>query len=62
MSLQNGYKSDLQFMSTKSKVLHFINYQLISRLKTAIGERAATALQIYVCLTTFNEDDCVERL
>ncbi len=69
MSSQNGYKSDLQFpalyfnltkfTSTKSKALHFINYQLISRSKTAIGERVTSALERYVCLTTFNEDDCV---
>ncbi len=39
-----------KFTSTKSKALHFINYQLISRSKTAIGERTASALERYVCL------------
>ncbi len=43
-------------MSTKSKALYLINYQLISRSKTA------SAVERYVCLTAFNEDDCVERL
>ncbi len=51
-----------KFRSTKSKALHFINYQLISRSKNAIGERPASALERYVCLTTFNEDDCVDCL
>ncbi len=41
-------------------VLHIFNFYLfISRSKTTIWERAASALERYVCLTTFNEDDCV---
>ncbi len=39
--------------------LHFIHYQLISVSETATGESAASALERYVCLAAFNEDDCV---
>ncbi len=46
-------------MSTKSKALHFINYQLISRSKTAIRERTASAAGKISLSYTVNEDDCV---
>ncbi len=51
--------NEVQINEIKSTAFY---YQLISRSKTAIGERVASALEIYICLTTFNEDECVDRL
>ncbi len=47
-----------KFTSTKSKALHFINYQLISRSKSA---QESTRHQHWKdkLSYTFNEDDCV---
>jgi len=39
--------------------LHFIDHQLISKSKTAIGESVATALVRSFSLITFNKDECV---
>ncbi len=70
MSSQNGYNpffnshaickfNGVHVNESNRYAVHFIRYQLISISETATGECAASVLERWVSLTTFNEDDCV---